>query len=90
VLKGDVPPPGVRIGVVGPRLRVVFNDEDHRMLPIRAMRERRHDPPKSEVVVGQARERRAPARTPGGQVIHRQPHDLELWQGGVAQVALDS
>ena len=55
----------VRIGVVGPRLRVVFNDEDHRVLPIRAVRERLHDPPKCEVVVGHARARRALARTPG-------------------------
>jgi hypothetical protein len=79
----------VRIGVVGARLRVVLNDEDHRVLPIRTVRERLHDPPKSEVVVGHARARRALARPAGGQVVHRQPHDFKLWHVAVAHIALE-
>src|SRR4029077_20236806 len=75
--------------VVGSRLRVVFYDEDHRVLPIRAVRERLHDPSKSEVVVGHARARRALARTPGGQMVHRQPHDFELWHVAITHIALE-
>jgi hypothetical protein len=48
-----------------------------------------HDPSQREVVVGHARARRALARTTGGQVVHRQPDDFELWHVAVAHVTLE-
>ena len=74
----------VRVHVIGPGLRIVFDGEDRGLLPIDAVRNGFDQAAERDVVFRDHRARRRRARLRARRVIVRQPDDRELRQLAVA------
>lgn len=70
----------MRIDVVGSVLRIIFQNEDRRIVPVRAMRDSLHDTPDREIVIGDRRSRRGLADARSAGVIVGQVQQDELRQ----------
>src|SRR5271157_3921232 len=68
------------VHVIGAVLRIVFEHEDRRVVPVRAVREGFYHAAQSEVVIGYRRSRRRRSGTCAGCVVIGQPQQHELWQ----------
>ena len=68
------------IHVIRAVLRVIFEDEDGRFVPITAARDRFDDPPERRIILRDHRARRTRARPRGCRMVVPQPDDVQLRQ----------